>query len=248
MSISPVIYLIKEQSLSSTRDVLSKQQNKTIEDLQAILTKFSITLSKKANSIKFDVINRVDKNTVLKENEIVRIADIKASSVENGNQLQSPLVHILVNNLSNKPQFIVSPSAGIDDYLLQEENKEAELNTKSLKAIVLSLFEVLQCNVAVSGTDSSPGPTSLQSVFNEPLYYSNYSIISKDQSTATALKTKLEGIAHSVIDHGTHIEISVTDQPFCLSSYNSDDSLESSPVAEYQAVINKVIHDLPGTE
>ena len=249
MSTTPLIYLLKQNHTKplKTKDELPSQiPDDLINYLQSKFIDFSTTLKKNLpTNMKIEVKNTVAKYIPWQPDRENTFAEINITIYEDGGtSISLRPVSVLVKSLENDLRFVIVPDNVIRTFNIAEGGKEALLQTQSLKLIAYSLFEALNCNLAVTTNDNEPTPNSLDEAINDSLYYSKYSIVSKEQQNLLELKPKLQRIANVINDHGNYIEISITDQPFCLSDYNSDKSLVKDPMAQYQAVVKEIIHGL----
>ena len=251
MSISPVLLLFKSSMGTSfgskTKALTEKAERKVFSSqLEEIFDSLIKELGKKALQSSNIKIVPVSMNIEQYKNRLttnfakvdIFLKDDTSISKEQKNKLIEH-IEIYADRYNNKLRFTISPSWPAFSYNLKKD-PHAKARTEALEAITRSLFEASNSDIAIATSDESLGCNSGAIEKPERFIPESQFILFKSGILPTLKSNLFEGNlpVNYAKDFGKFIEVAVTDQPFSLSSYNSDGT---SPGMEYHRDILKIL-------
>ncbi len=241
MAVSPILYLFRsvsnptERSFSLPRKMesFSNQLNQTFVNFQAELEKIklrSVRLSVKELPLN---INHYKGRFVSEFAQVeVCLAEHPTKTTTQGNPGEKQIEFILIyaDGDNGKTRFTVIPSYPAAAYNIKKD-PDAKVRTEALEVLVRALFIASKSDIAITTSD---GRATGSNILKDPqrlLPESKYTLF-----RAGALPKLEKNLSMGEFpigftkNYGDYVGISVTDQPFSLSSYNSDGS---SPGMDY---------------
>ena len=237
MNISPVLYIFK-----SAPYIISGRAKKALSkaDFSSELNKILVDFKANVETIKLKLTKLKIKNSSLNIERYTNgftsdFAQVEIYLANNGN-LQNPTrehiesIAIYADFYGKKLKFTIVPNRSATAYNINKD-PNARARTEALEAITRSLFKASNSDIAITSSDENAKDHSNITKLEQLIPNSKFTFFKS--VILSELKKDLENgnlPINFTKDFGTFVEVSVTDQPFSLSSYNSDGT---SPGIDY---------------
>ncbi len=252
MAVSPILYLFKSISsaagkpFSEARRIgsFSSELNQTFANFQTELGKIQL------RSVRLDIkqsplsINDYKGRLVSDFAQVeVCLADhpTKKTAQRQIAEKQIEFILIYADSYHGKSRFTIIPSYSSVAYNIKKD-PDAKVRTEALEAVARALFIASKSDVAVTTSDEKGLGSIILKDPEKLLPDSKYTLFRAD--ALPKLERDLDRGEFSVSftkDFGDFIGVSVTDQPFSFSSYNSDGS---SPGMDYYQCVLEALNKI----